>query len=258
MFCPDWGCLGVHETCAIVCRSLSALGDVIAAHKTGSSHVPYRNSKLTFLLKDSLGGDAKVSQCTAVYLSAVVVCGLWPMCQFLRLVHFELHGFGFTVVCPLKVFSWLIAIAPARLLSRLLVCCWIAGQVLMFVNVSGDSDNLNETFCSLTFAARCRAVSLGQAKRHVSSIKSPLSVGSGGALSARSAVKRTGSEASMMSDSSSRLGDFDDAHGSDDGDSPMFAQFASASALHAGSKPSVVTAVKKGGRPPLGSGSARF
>ena len=42
------------------CRSLSALGDVIAAHKTGSSHVPYRNSKLTFLLKDSLGGDAKV------------------------------------------------------------------------------------------------------------------------------------------------------------------------------------------------------
>ena len=41
-------------------KSLSALGDVIAAHKTGSSHVPYRNSKLTFLLKDSLGGDAKV------------------------------------------------------------------------------------------------------------------------------------------------------------------------------------------------------
>ena len=41
-------------------RSLSALGDVIAAHKNGLSHVPYRNSKLTFLLKDSLGGDAKV------------------------------------------------------------------------------------------------------------------------------------------------------------------------------------------------------
>jgi hypothetical protein len=46
-----------------VSRSLSALGDVIAAHKTGSSHVPYRNSKLTFLLKDSLGGDAKVTPC---------------------------------------------------------------------------------------------------------------------------------------------------------------------------------------------------
>ena len=40
-------------------KSLSALGDVIQALQQREKHIPYRNSKLTRLLEDSLGNSSK-------------------------------------------------------------------------------------------------------------------------------------------------------------------------------------------------------
>ena len=52
------------EECKKINQSLSALGNVIAAltdHKQNRNHIPYRDSKLTRLLEDSLGGNCKTT-----------------------------------------------------------------------------------------------------------------------------------------------------------------------------------------------------
>lgn len=46
--------------------SLTALGMCIKSLTDGSNHVPFRDSKLTFFLKESLGGNSKTTLiCTA-------------------------------------------------------------------------------------------------------------------------------------------------------------------------------------------------
>jgi len=61
-------------------KSLSALGDVIAALTSGQQHVPYRNHPLTMLMSDSLGGNAKtlmfVNTSPADYNTAETVSSL--------------------------------------------------------------------------------------------------------------------------------------------------------------------------------------
>lgn len=46
----------LRET-SFINRSLSALADVLAAIAEQRSHIPYRNSKLTHLLQDSVGEE---------------------------------------------------------------------------------------------------------------------------------------------------------------------------------------------------------
>lgn len=47
-------------------KSLSALGDVMEALDQKAKHVPYRNSKLTYLLQDSLGGNSRTMMVVTV------------------------------------------------------------------------------------------------------------------------------------------------------------------------------------------------
>jgi hypothetical protein len=61
--------------------SLSALGNVIAAlAEANVGHIPYRDSKLTRLLQDSLGGTARTALIATVGPAAVNYGELWNAC----------------------------------------------------------------------------------------------------------------------------------------------------------------------------------
>ena len=57
----------VLTNCVIYCQLIQALGNVIKALVDGThNHIPYRDSKLTRLLQDSLGGNTKTVMMAAL------------------------------------------------------------------------------------------------------------------------------------------------------------------------------------------------
>jgi hypothetical protein len=68
--------------------SLSVLGNVISALAEGSKHIPYRDSKLTRLLQDSLGGNTKTMVGLHIFnASFIFICKYYRwLLQFLLLI----------------------------------------------------------------------------------------------------------------------------------------------------------------------------
>ena len=67
-------------------QSLSALGNVIAAltESRNRSHIPYRDSKLTRILEDSLGGNCKTTMIAMISPALESFNGAPLKCGFLQ------------------------------------------------------------------------------------------------------------------------------------------------------------------------------
>ncbi|PHT75000.1 hypothetical protein T459_22277 [Capsicum annuum] len=139
--------------------SLSALGDVIAALRRKRGHVPYRNSKLTQVLKDSLEllhfshfGDIFCDSSSAI------------LRRIQSVVRSATGSWNFDLAVDVKKTSC----SPSHLghlnVFKLFILCFFVlnflgdrSKVLMVVHVSPYEEDVGETTCSCTFAKRARA-----------------------------------------------------------------------------------------------------
>ncbi|KAJ0013252.1 hypothetical protein Pint_20597 [Pistacia integerrima] len=142
--------------------SLSALADVIAALRRKRGHVPFRNSKLTQILKDSLG-NSSFFFLLAVNSTFVITMNYFhfdtakedkfhQLGSTLRLngVYMDLHeAFFFSAIVLTSLSLWIFSI---------LFSVGDGSKVLMLVHVSPCEEDVGETICSLNFAKRARGI----------------------------------------------------------------------------------------------------
>lgn len=124
-------------------KSLSALGDVIAARAAKQAHVPFRNSTLTYLLQDSISQDSKTLMIVCV--SPVLYNSEETFCSLNFAGRYHSHF----------VFSVRIFIAFTRYQRMLLLHLY----PLRYVNRQHE--------CSFYFVHRVRTVELGKASKTV-------------------------------------------------------------------------------------------
>ena len=103
-------------------KSLSALGDVIAALSDGAKFVPYNNSVLTTLLRESLGGNSKTMYVDFLLFFSLIVA-----------LFFVLVLFG--------MWSWVF---------------FFLGS--MMATISPANDNFDETLSTLRYAERVKKI----------------------------------------------------------------------------------------------------
>ena len=147
--------LYVPSHCTTLCfiKSLSALGDVIAARVGDASHVPFRNSTLTYLLKDSLSADSKTLMFVQTAPGAKVRRGV----NMIVPLSFVLKGGGVeNIPHPFLHLSTSTNTRP----------CFSFTPLINLFPLTSEKD-VSESTCSLNFASRVRNVVLGKATRHV-------------------------------------------------------------------------------------------
>ncbi len=119
-------------------RSLSALGDVISALQSKAPHVPYRNSKLTQVIKER----QSPANVLGMYGASAVHARPW-----LDLTHRR----------NIDVRSTILQVLQDSLCG--------SAKVLLMCCVSPDADSTSETLSSLNFATRASQVELGPVRR---------------------------------------------------------------------------------------------